>query len=119
MSGGGYDSDYRSCGKTRKIDLGKPSLRVVTGRGTNSRKLGKGSMAVMCHVVIRFLVGKVTVPYDGVQHIPLYGLSAAGLRLLERISVEKHRSRVIKHSINCNNNVLLMLFRLSMTQSRL
>ena len=118
MSGGGYDSSYGSMGKERKLDLSKAYLEIVTGRGTNSRRLGKGSMAVMCHIAVRFLVGKATAPYDGAQQIPIYGLSAAGLRLLERIAVEKHRASV--------SNILLiviimltMIFRLLMRLSML
>lgn len=92
--GSGYNVSYSSLGRRRRINLDDPVITIVTGRGTNSRRLGKGSMACMLHIVYRFLIGKDSTPYRGSQDIPIFGMSPAGLRLLERISVEVHRGRV-------------------------
>ena len=101
--GNGYNTSYQSLGPRRRINLDAPVIEIITGRGTRSRRLGKGSMACMLHIVYRLLVGKDSTPYRGAQEIPIFGFSPAGLRLLERIAVEVHRARVrIINQINCN-----------------
>ena len=101
--GDGYNTSYQSLGHRRRVNLDSPVIEIITGRGTRSRRLGKGSMACMLHIVYRLLVGKDSTPYRGAQEIPIFGLSPSGLRLLERIALEIHRARVsIICKINCN-----------------
>ena len=92
--GNEYDSSYRTLGQSRRIDLNAAELLIITGRGTHSRRLGQGSMAVLTHIVVRLMTGKSSVPYDGEQRIGLFGISTGGLRILEQIALDKHRSRV-------------------------
>ena len=54
----------------------------------------KGAMACITHAMVRILMGKESIPYQGSQLFNLYELSAAGMKLLETLAAESRPDRV-------------------------
>ena len=94
-----YGTTYVSLGTTYNVNMQRPTVRVITGRGSHSTVENKrGSMAVVAVTLGRLLLGRVQVPYDGVQEYGLFDLTAGGLKLLQLLNKEYYRGNVSSNS---------------------
>lgn len=98
--GSTYGTNYTSLGTTYNVNMDRPTVRVVTGRGTHTTvENRRGSMACMTVAVGRLLLGKVQVPYNGVQEFGLFDLTAGGLKIIELLSKDFFHGQVSLQSI--------------------
>lgn len=51
-------------------------------------------MAVITCAIARLVLGRVQVPWDGVQEFPLFELTAGGLKLLEQLNKTHYHGNV-------------------------
>ena len=91
-----YDNKYTSLGTEYELDLSRPFLYVITGRGTHAVTNRRGSMACVVHAVVRVLFGRRSQPYDGRQLLSPFELSSVGLKLLAKISDQTRNGNVSK-----------------------
>ena len=92
----GYRKTYRSLGRDYELPISNPSLVVITGRGSHSTTNRRGALACVTHAIIRLLYGVVTKPYNGRQDLPIFSISAVGMKLLEAISAVQFNGNVSK-----------------------
>ena len=90
-----YGTFYWSLGRKYDLYLKRPTIRIVTGRGSSTVvKNRRGAMAVVTVAMGRILLGKKQIPYDGVQEFPIFELTAGGMKLVNMISAEHYHGNV-------------------------
>ena len=108
--GSTYGTTYTSLGVEFNVNMDRPTVRIITGRGTHSSvENRRGSMACMTVAVGRLLLGTVQVPYNGVQEFGLFDLTAGGLKLIELLSKDFFRGQVSFESIV---KIVLRIYRI-------
>ena len=108
--GSTYGTAYTSLGVEFNVNMDRPTVRIITGRGTHSSvENRRGSMACMTVAVGRLLLGTVQVPYNGVQEFGLFDLTAGGLKLIELLSKDFFRGQVSFESIV---KIVLRIYRI-------
>ena len=90
-----YGTKYKSLGEQFNVNLERPTVRVVTGRGSHTTvENRRGAMAVVTVALGRLLMGKIQTPYDGYQEFHIFELTSTAMKLINIIGAEHYRGNV-------------------------
>ena len=90
-----YGPKYWSLGSLFDVNLERPTVKVITGRGSSTIvENRRGAMAVVTVAMGRILMGKIQTPYDGFQEFHVFELTATAMKLINIIGAEHYNGNV-------------------------
>ena len=92
-----YGTKYKSLGTQFNMNLERPTVRLITGRGSHTViENRRGAMAVVTVAMGRLLMGKKQTPYDGFQEFHVFELTSTAMKLINIIGAEHYHGNVSK-----------------------